>query len=156
MRLDAAVGRKRFVFQFGVVDKLGFIDQQPRERKRVRAAWSVLADDYSHRAVVERYDVFIVFRVDDWLPEGLRRFPPHDIMDSLDEAPSLPSGEQAGDCVGQSVLNGSNTDITLLLKYLDMWDLGGNFAAENLKSDEESCNIFPCFYSRAGLYFADC
>lgn len=54
------------------------------------------------------------------------------------------------------VVNGSNTDITLLLKYLDMWDLGGNFAAENLKSDEESCNIFPCFYSRAGLYFADC
>ena len=48
--------------------------------------------------------MFIIFRVDDWLPEGLRRFPPNHIVYALDEAPAFPCGEQPRNGVSQSVL----------------------------------------------------
>ena len=54
VRLNAAVGRERFIFEFGVVNKLGFIYKQPRERKRVRRAGAVLRNDNSDRTVVEK------------------------------------------------------------------------------------------------------
>ena len=55
-----------------------------------------------------------------------------------------------------ALFNWIDTDITLFSKRLDMWKLGGNFAAENLTDYEKGCNILPCFYNRAGLYFTDC
>ena len=54
--------------------------------------------------------MLIIFRVDDRLTERFWRFPPHDIMNTLDEAPTLPCGEQARNCVSQTVLEGRHHD----------------------------------------------
>ena len=35
VRLYATIGRERFIFQTLIVDELGFIDEEPRERERV-------------------------------------------------------------------------------------------------------------------------
>ena len=34
-----------------------------------------------------------------------------------------------------------DTDITYFPKVLDLWNLSGNFAAEKLTTNEESCNL---------------
>ena len=65
MRLNATIGRERFVFEFLIVDELSLVNEQPRKRERVRRTGAVLRDDDRTRAVVERYDVFIIVRLDD-------------------------------------------------------------------------------------------
>lgn len=105
MRLDAAVGRECFIFELGVVDKLGLVHEKPRERERVRRAGPILGYDNSHAAVIERYDVFIIVRRRDGLAKRFGRLLADHIVYALDEAPSLPRGEQPRNCVSQSVLD---------------------------------------------------
>ena len=57
--------------------------------------------------------MFIIFRVDDGLTERLRQFPTDNVMYALDKSPAFPSGEQARNCVSQSVLEGRHYDTAI-------------------------------------------
>ena len=102
--LYAAVRRKRFVFEALVVNELCLVNQEPRQRERVGASWSVFRNDDGARAVVERDDVIVLGWLDDGLAEGFGRSPSNHIMHAIDEAPPLPCRQQARNGVCQSVL----------------------------------------------------
>ena len=53
VRLDAAVCREGFIFEFLIVYEFGLVNEQPREGERVGGAGAVLRDDHGARAVVE-------------------------------------------------------------------------------------------------------
>ena len=106
IRADATVGRQRLVFEFVVVNELRLVNEEPRERERVGGAGAVLGDDDGHGAVVESDDVLVVGRFGDGFGERLGRFAPDNIVNAVEIAPPLPRGKQAGERVGESVLEG--------------------------------------------------
>ena len=108
VRLDAAVCRERFIFQLLVVDELGFIHQKPRQGQRVRAARSVLGDDNGARAIMERYDMLIIVRLDNGSGKRLRGLSADNVVEAVEIAPTLPSGEQPRQGVGQAVFEGGH------------------------------------------------
>ena len=110
VRADAAVGWQRLVFELVVVNEFRLVNEEPRERERVGRAGAVLADDDSHRAIVERDDVLVVGRFGDGLGERLGRFATDNVVNTIEIAPPLPCGEQAGERVGESVLEGRHDD----------------------------------------------
>ena len=110
MRLDTTVGRERFVFEFLIIDEFSLINEQPRERERVRRTGAVLRDDDRTRAVVERYDVFIIVRLDDRASKRLGRTATDNVMHAVDIAPAFPRGEQSRQRVGQTMFERRHHD----------------------------------------------
>ena len=110
MRLDATVGRERFVFEFLIVDEFSLVNEQPRERERVGRTWTVLRDDDRTRAVVERYDVFIIVRLDDRTSKRLGRTATDNVVHAVDIAPAFPRREQPRQRVGQTVFERRHHD----------------------------------------------
>ena len=84
--LDAAIGRKRLIFEAFIVNELRLVNQEPRERQRVGTSWSVLRNDYGARTVVESNDVLIFGWLDNGLAERFGRSPSNHIMQAIDEA----------------------------------------------------------------------
>ena len=104
--LDAAIGRKRLIFEAFIVNELRLVNQELRERQRVGTSWSVLRNDDGAGAVVKSNDVLIFGWLDDGLAKRFGRSPSNHIMQAIDEAPPLPSRQQARNGVCQSVLVG--------------------------------------------------
>ena len=102
--LDTAISRKGFLFQLFIIYELGFVDQEPRERKRVGRAGAVLRNNDSARAVIEGNNVLEIGRLDDGRAKGLGRLLAYDIVDVRQQAPSTPSGEEARNGVRQTML----------------------------------------------------
>ena len=62
VRTNATIGRERFIFEFVVVNELRFVNEQPRERQRVRRTRAVLTDNNGDLAIIKRHHVFIIRR----------------------------------------------------------------------------------------------
>ena len=110
MRLNTTVGRERFVFEFLIVDEFRLVNEQPRERERVGRTRSVLRDDDRTRSVVERYDVFIIVRLDDRASKRLGRTATDNVVHTVDIAPAFPRREQSRQRVGQTVFERRHHD----------------------------------------------
>ena len=60
VRAYATIGRQSLVLQLVVINELRLVNEQPRERERVGRARTVLTDDDSYRAIIERDYMLIV------------------------------------------------------------------------------------------------
>ena len=112
VRAYATICRQSLVLQFVVINELRLVDEQPRERERVGRARAVLADDDSHRAIIERDDMLIVCRFGDRLRKRLRRFSAYHIVNAIDVPPTLPCCEQTRERIRQAMLERRHHDTT--------------------------------------------
>ena len=100
VRANTTIGRQRFIFEFIIINKLRFINEEPRKRQRVRRARAVLANDNGDRAIIESHHMLIIRRFRNRLRKRPRRFASHHIMHTFDVSPPFPSSKQAGKRVG--------------------------------------------------------
>ena len=94
--LDATIGRECFIFELLVINELGFVDKQPRERKGVRRAGTVLRDNDRTRAVVEGQYMFVLGWFNDCRAKGLGRLASDNVVYAVFIAPPFECGENTG------------------------------------------------------------
>lgn len=112
VRANATIGRQSLVLQFVVINELRLVNEQPRQRERVGRTRTILTDDDSHRAIIERDDMLIVSRFGDWLRKRLRRFSANHIVNAIDVPPTFPCCEQTRERVRQAMLERRHDDAT--------------------------------------------
>ena len=112
VRANATIGRQSLVLQFVVINELRLVNEQPQQRERVGRARTILTDDDSHRAIIERDDMLIVSRFGDRLRKRLRWFSAYHIMHAIDITPTLPCCKQSRERIRQAVLERRHDDTT--------------------------------------------